>query len=275
MVFRSGNQTGRMADNTFKISRQPVSSAQDVRMKSGRGFSLTELLVVIAIIGILAALLLPVLRGAHNRARQTQCLNNLKQINLAVHVYATDNGDTLPNIGGGTYILFKELVKSYAGLHGPSSAQDFVFACPADGFYYDDLTCVYSPNPLHEQHNYDFSSYAFNGGNLLTNYVNVAYNGILPGIGGRKIGAVINPVKTLLVLEASALMPYSWHQPKQNLNEVGWLTFNDARNIVSFLDGHVSYIRIYWDEAKAAAGGYSFSMNYDPPAQYDYQWGGY
>jgi hypothetical protein len=70
-----------------------------------------------------------------------------------------------------------------------------------------------------------------------------------------------------------AYFSYSWHQPKP-INEAGWLTFNDAKNVVSFADGHGSYIKIYWDEAGVASGGYSFSMNYDPPAGYDYQWSG-
>jgi len=67
-------------------------------------FTLVELLAVIAIIAILAALLLPVLSSAKARARRTACLNNLKQINLGVHLYAADNGDALPNTGTITYI---------------------------------------------------------------------------------------------------------------------------------------------------------------------------
>ena len=81
-------------------------------MKRGSGFSLVELLVVIAIIAILAALLLPVLSRAKARAKQTACLNDLKQINLGVHLYAGDNGDKLPDTGVATYVTYKEVVKS-------------------------------------------------------------------------------------------------------------------------------------------------------------------
>jgi prepilin-type N-terminal cleavage/methylation domain-containing protein/prepilin-type processing-associated H-X9-DG protein len=61
-----------------------------------RGFTLIELLVVIAVIAILAALLLPVLGLAKERARRSACLNNEKQLNLAWQIYAEDNGGALP-----------------------------------------------------------------------------------------------------------------------------------------------------------------------------------
>lgn len=58
-----------------------------------RAFTLVELLVVIAVIGILAALLLPVLSSAKEKARRARCVNNLRQIGLGMTMYANDNND--------------------------------------------------------------------------------------------------------------------------------------------------------------------------------------
>lgn len=64
--------------------------------KRTRGFTLIELLVVIAIIAVLAAILFPVFARAREKARQTQCLSNVRQILTALDMYAQDCDETYP-----------------------------------------------------------------------------------------------------------------------------------------------------------------------------------
>src|SRR5438045_1074204 len=72
----------------------------NVRAVRGHGFTLIELLVVIAIIAILAAILFPVFAQARDKARQTSCLANNKQIATAAIAYVQDYDETFPTAFG-------------------------------------------------------------------------------------------------------------------------------------------------------------------------------
>src|SRR5436305_3200052 len=73
-----------------------VMKSHTPKKPSVRGFTLIELLVVIAIIAILAAMLLPALASAKERAKRATCVNHLHQIGIALAMYPTDFGEKLP-----------------------------------------------------------------------------------------------------------------------------------------------------------------------------------
>jgi len=245
------------------------------------GFTLVEFLVVIAIIAILAGLLLPVLNRVKASARRTTCLNNLRQINLGVRLYSDESDDKTPHpeVAGTNKALsvigFKKLIRSYVGLNGPSSPKATLFACPADMFHYkvSNNQLVVRTEPLHNQTFVDYSSYGFNGGNLNTDYNRLGIDVSQLGISGRTISSIRNPVRTVLVAELSAFDPFSWHLPKRPLSAEN-SQFRDSMNMVSFVDGHVSYIKMFWTDTSVTNRAKLGAAFYNPPPGYDYQWSG-
>ena len=238
-------------------------------------FTLIELLVVIAIIAILAALLFPVYTSAQARAKRTTCLNNLKQIDLAFDLYAGDNQDTLPAAPNTTFggvatniwaLFYKPLVMRYAGLTGAPSPQDKVFDCPADAYWYSGD--VYMAGSFFLSSTNLYTSYEYNGlGGTTDPPPTLPDQTTSPGLFGWKLSAIHDSAKTALVADFTAARPFSWHE-QQRLPD-GQVGVNNAKNMVGFVDGHVAYIPIYWDEDYNMATCY-----YDPPDGYDYKWSG-
>ena len=85
----------------------------------------------------------------------------------------------------------------------------------------------------------------------------------MPNISGLSLDAVNHPQRTLLVMEWTAHAPLSWHASKTGRKNAPF--YCDAKSVAGFVDGHVSFIPIYFD-------GYNAAFTQDPIASYEYQY---
>ncbi len=163
------------------------------------GFTLIELLVVIAIIAILAAILFPVFAQAREKARQTTCLSNTKQITLAMNMYAQDADETYPpgryDFGTGTAWTWDHYIEPYAQGAGSTyygiGKQPYL-ECPSDA--------VDRTSTLSGKRSYAIPMSA-NGGSDL-GWKAETYIGSFYITEGRPLSDFFAPSSTILIAEA-------------------------------------------------------------------------
>jgi competence protein ComGC len=224
-----------------------------------RAFAFPDFLALLAVVALALVIALPIWAKSRAQSQRQQCTARLEQVTKAVLIYAEQNEGKLPDVEldpkKPVWWYYKEQVKGNLeqvkgnpGLRGPSSAADKEFACPADRGYEDG-------KPFRLNSRFDYTSYVFNGVHLPG----------VPNVAGHAISSIKEPPRTLLLMEWTAHAPLSWHRSRTGQKNQPF--YNDAESVVSFVDGHVDFIPIYYDGMNAA-------YTRDPIPGYKYKYSG-
>jgi prepilin-type N-terminal cleavage/methylation domain-containing protein/prepilin-type processing-associated H-X9-DG protein len=239
-----------------------------MKIKTGlRGFTLIELLVVIAIIAILAALIMPALTSAKQKAQQTACLNNLKQLGLGTQTYIDEHEDAFPGIASEN-MGFNESDWIYWRTNDPahpiekspivaqlSSASPSLFRCPMDKDDSDRFASADTANGPY-LYSYSLTGYGFVPALLDSDgTINQGMSSAVDpstGVFTRfKQSAVKNPSQKIMYAEEPGTSK-AWDNPSGTspINDGRWLPGQSdpltcrhgGKANVTFADGHVQLV---------------------------------
>jgi len=213
---------------------RPAPLGEDKTMR--KAFTLIEILVVIVIVAALAALLFPVFTKARERARRTQCVNNLKQIGLAFGAYLSDYDDVYPWAWRPHSVRYYGVHPSINEVMAPYTRDQRVWECPSDigeVFLRDAVGALPYPTPPFYSESLFRTSYS---------YLGINYGNLYGQLAGNPVSCVRKPSVAVLLSELNP-----WHggyNKKEITND------SPARYNVLHCDGHVdrrTHTEEIWD----------------------------
>jgi len=227
--------------------------------KRHAAFTLIELLVVVAIIAILAAILFPVFAQVREKARQTQCLSNGKQLSLSALQYAQDYDETWPIVGGENSNTVLAGQKSdgtpfngWSLILQPYIKSRQVFLCPdmPHVFQGGGGCAAFNGQPITNNYSYNYflgSDNSYNSGDYGT-----SRDGSYKWDHPRSLSEIAQPSNVVAFLHSNSVPPYGFDwgctymtiETPDFINKIRMRTVHQDGDNIAFADGHSKWFQL-------------------------------